>query len=61
MERYSSLVCPQFKVVPPGYGLGSTLLNMYINDMPKILKNKVILYAGDSKLICHADMMENIM
>ena len=46
--------------MPQGTVLSPTLFNMYINDVPEILSNKVSLYADDWKLMSHTDTMENI-
>ena len=48
-------------MVPQGTVFGPTLFDININGMPKILKNKVRLYADDSKLVSYVDRIENIM
>ncbi len=48
--------------VPQGYVLGLILFLIYVNDLPNILQEKVLLFADDVKLLSqrsHSQALQN--
>ena len=51
--KYSSNMCAVETGVSPGSVHGLLFFIMYINDLPNSVNSKLILYAGDTVLICN--------